>query len=68
MSKQFPKRMFLKRESDPRDKTLSWHIADPHILGLVSMGQTDRIGVYELVEIREATGVVSHRKIKAIKK
>lgn len=68
MSKQFPKRMFLKRESDPCDKTLSWHIANPHILRLVSMGQTDRIGVYELVEIREATGVVSHRKIKAIKK
>lgn len=68
MSKQFPKRMFLKREIDSCDKSLSWHIADPRIMGLVTMGETNRIGVYELVEIREATGVVSHRKIKQGKK
>lgn len=60
--------MFLKRETDPSDKSLAWHIADPNIIGLVEMGQTKRIGVYELVQIREATGVVSHRKIKPGKK
>lgn len=64
MSKKFPKTLYVKMDSDPVDKALTWPLPAPHMHELVAMGQTEKIGVYKLTEVHEATGVVSRKRIK----
>lgn len=65
MAKQFPKEMFVKIDADPTDKSLQWFLADDEMHGLVNMGGKEKIAVYKLVELREITGVVQHKKLPA---
>jgi hypothetical protein len=54
-TKQLPKKLFVKVE---HDGTASYFVADDAIYGMVEMGETVKIGTYELVETTFAKAVV----------
>lgn len=59
MAMAFPKQLFVKIDSD---KDNEWFLADNNANGLVGMGDRVKIATYQLVEIRQATGVAQFAK------
>jgi len=51
---EFPQTIYVKREVD--DDYISFLVADDVLTGIVDMGQTVLIGVYDLVGTREMEG------------
>lgn len=47
--KKLPKRIYVKRETDPSDHSVIWLVADSTI-DSVDAGEV--VGIYELVEVR----------------
>lgn len=60
MPKKLPKTLYVKIHTENND---SWFNADESLNSLVEMSEKIKIGVYKLVEIHEAEGVVSTKKI-----
>lgn len=59
MPKQLPKKLFVKIE---KDGSTDYFVADEDAASLVEMGETLKIGTYQLVEIAEAKGVAQFGK------
>jgi len=55
MAKQLPKKLFVKVETDGDS---SYFIADDTIYSMVEMGETIKVGTYQLVETTFAKVVV----------
>lgn len=62
MATQLPKTLYVKIESDSSSN--EYFVADEDAASLVEMGQTIKIGVYQLVEISVAKGVAEFKKAK----
>lgn len=58
---KLPKTIFVKRKTD---SDVSYLLADDNMAALVDMGETFKLGMYELVETREVTGVVSSKRVR----
>lgn len=54
----FPEEIFVKWESDRSDEESKWLLADERQEGFAILGDTQRIAVYKLVELRDVTGVI----------
>jgi hypothetical protein len=57
MTKQLPKKLFVKIEKGSSDDD-AWFVADAEVENLVDMGPKIKVGVYQLVEIIHAEAVV----------
>ncbi len=53
--KQLPKKLFVKVDGAKGEE---YFVADSDIIGMVDVGQKEKIGVYQLVGITFAEGVV----------
>ena len=60
MTKKFPETLYAKREAE--DKT-HWFNTTESLFGLAEMGETVRVGVYKLVEVREIETVINAKKV-----
>jgi hypothetical protein len=54
--KRFPKTLYVKTEEEGND---TFFVALESVTGCVEVGETAKIGVYQLVGLGEATGVVN---------
>lgn len=59
MAKKFDKTIYVKIEQDDEDP---YYIANESADNLVEMGETLKIGVYQLVEVVDATGAATFGK------
>lgn len=56
---KLPKTLYVKIESD---KDATYFVCEEDASGLVEMGQKIKIGVYELVETKNAEGIANFSK------
>jgi hypothetical protein len=62
MTKQMPKRIFVKIMEEDNDGP--YFIASEELYGLVEMGDKIKVGTYELVEVSMAEAVVKTEKVR----
>ena len=62
----FPKEMFVKFESEETEPETGWWLCDDKLENYAQTGETVKIGVYKLVEVRKVTAevVIKSRKMK----
>jgi hypothetical protein len=55
----FPKLMYVKIDSNDDGE---WFLADEDAAGLVGMGESVKVATYQLIDVRQATGVAEFAK------
>lgn len=65
---KFPKEIFIKKviENMGNDEEIAWYTAHENMEETTTVGTTETVGVYKLVEVRKVTGAVTYksRKVK----